>query len=76
VQGESLGPAIRHPPGYEKFLDYSPTSSFVVLRYAYAFGGCLVNSLYAVYEKIRIGGLPRPISDARGPAEPSTISDC
>jgi oligoendopeptidase F len=52
VQGESLGPAIRFHPGYETFWAYIPHfvhSPFYV--YAYAFGDCLVNSLYGVYEK-------------------------
>jgi oligoendopeptidase F len=52
VQGESLGPAIEIKPGYETFWMYIPHfihSPFYV--YAYAFGDCLVNSLYAVYEK-------------------------
>jgi len=52
VQGESLGPAIDIRPGYENFWMYIPHfihSPFYV--YAYAFGDCLVNSLYAVYEK-------------------------
>jgi oligoendopeptidase F len=51
VQGESLGPAIEIKPGYETFWMYIPHfihSPFYV--YAYAFGDCLVNSLYAVYE--------------------------
>jgi oligoendopeptidase F len=51
VQGESLGPAIELKPGYEMFWCYIPHfihSPFYV--YAYAFGDCLVNSLYAVYE--------------------------
>ena len=51
VQGESLGPAIRFNPGYEVFWTYIGHfihSPFYV--YAYAFGDCLVNSLYAVYE--------------------------
>jgi oligoendopeptidase F len=51
VQGESLGPAIRFHPGYETYWAYIPHfihSPFYV--YAYAFGDCLVNSLYAVYE--------------------------
>src|ERR1700754_181833 len=51
VQGESLGPAIDIRPGYETFWMYIPHfihSPFYV--YAYAFGDCLVNSLYAVYE--------------------------
>ena len=52
VQAESLGPAIRLGPGYETFWSYIPHfihSPFYV--YAYAFGDCLVNSLYAVYEE-------------------------
>jgi oligoendopeptidase F len=56
VQGESLGPAIRIGPGYETFWAYIPHfvhSPFYV--YAYAFGDCLVNSLYAVYEKADAG---------------------
>jgi len=51
VQRESLGPAIELMPGYETFWAYIPHfihSPFYV--YAYAFGDCLVNSLYAVYE--------------------------
>ena len=52
VQTESLGPAIRLDGGYETFWSYIPHfihAPFYV--YAYAFGDCLVNSLYAVYEK-------------------------
>jgi oligoendopeptidase F len=52
VQSESLGPAIDPKTGYENFWVYIPHfihSPFYV--YAYAFGDCLVNSLYAVYEK-------------------------
>jgi oligoendopeptidase F len=52
VQAESLGPAIRLGPGYETFWTYIPHfihSPFYV--YAYAFGDCLVNSLYGVYER-------------------------
>jgi oligoendopeptidase F len=51
AQHESLGPAIEIKPGYETFWAYIPHfihSPFYV--YAYAFGDCLVNSLYAVYE--------------------------
>src|ERR1700730_3792967 len=56
VQGESLGPAIDIRPGYENFWMYIPHfihSPFYV--YAYAFGDCLVNSLYAVYEHAQEG---------------------
>jgi oligoendopeptidase F len=52
VQRESLGPAIELKPDYETFWCYIPHfihAPFYV--YAYAFGDCLVNSLYAVYEK-------------------------
>jgi oligoendopeptidase F len=56
VQRESLGPAIDIRPGYEVFWSYIPHfihSPFYV--YAYAFGDCLVNSLYAVYERASDG---------------------
>lgn len=56
VQGESLGPAITFGDGYETFWAYIPHfihSPFYV--YAYAFGDCLVNSLYAVFEKAEAG---------------------
>ncbi len=56
VQAESLGPAIRLGEGYETFWCYVPHfihSPFYV--YAYAFGDCLVNSLYAIYEKASDG---------------------
>ena len=51
VQGESLGPAIRFEDEYRYYWSYIPHfihSPFYV--YAYAFGDCLVNSLYAVYQ--------------------------
>ncbi len=56
VQGESLGPAIKLGPGYETYWAYIPHfvhSPFYV--YAYAFGDCLVNSLYGVYENAADG---------------------
>jgi oligoendopeptidase F len=56
VQRESLGPAIQLGPGYETFWTYIPHfihSPFYV--YAYAFGDCLVNSLYAVYGRADAG---------------------
>jgi oligoendopeptidase F len=56
VQGESLGPAIDIRPGYENFWMYIPHfihSPFYV--YAYAFGDCLVNSLYGAYEHAQAG---------------------
>jgi oligoendopeptidase F len=60
VQHESLGPAIELKPGYETFWSYIPHfvhSPFYV--YAYAFGDCLVNSLYAVYERASEGFVER-----------------
>jgi oligoendopeptidase F len=56
VQAESLGPAIELKPGYETFWTYIGHfihAPFYV--YAYAFGDCLVNSLYAVYEQAHEG---------------------
>jgi len=56
VQAESLGPAIRLREGYDTFWAYIPHfihSPFYV--YAYAFGDCLVNSLYAVYQNAESG---------------------
>jgi oligoendopeptidase F len=56
VQRESLGEAIELKPGYETFWAY--ISHFVhspFYVYAYAFGDCLVNSLYAVYENAAEG---------------------
>jgi oligoendopeptidase F len=56
VQRESLGDGIDFKPGYEVFWTYIPHfihSPFYV--YAYAFGDCLVNSLYALYEEAHPG---------------------
>lgn len=56
VQRESLGDAVHLNPGYETFWTYVPHfihSPFYV--YAYAFGDCLVNSLYAVYQNSEKG---------------------
>ncbi|MBL8564485.1 MAG: M3 family oligoendopeptidase [Hyphomicrobiaceae bacterium] len=56
VQSESLGPAISFKPGYEVFWSYIPHfihSPFYV--YAYAFGDCLVNSLYGLYREAHPG---------------------
>ncbi len=50
IQTESLGPSLRFDDNYRHFWCYIPHfihSPFYV--YAYAFGDCLVNSLYAVY---------------------------
>ena len=52
VQSESLGPAVRLDDNYRWYWTYIPHfihSPFYV--YAYAFGDCLVNSLYSVYEQ-------------------------
>ena len=51
IQEKSLGPAIKLERNYASFWSYIPHfihSPFYV--YAYAFGDCLVNSLYAVYQ--------------------------
>jgi oligoendopeptidase F len=56
VQGESLGPAIRFEDEYRCYWTYIPHfvhTPFYV--YAYAFGDCLVNSLYAVYQGAQAG---------------------
>jgi oligoendopeptidase F len=56
VQKESLGDAIAFGPGYETFWTYIGHfihSPFYV--YAYAFGDCLVNSLYARYRESEQG---------------------
>ena len=56
VQGESLGPGIRLRPEYRTYWCYIMHfvhSPFYV--YAYAFGDCLVNSLYAVYQGAEAG---------------------
>jgi oligoendopeptidase F len=55
VQTESLGPAFEFTPEYKVFWSYVPHfvhSPFYV--YAYAFGDCLVNALYSVFQ----GGHP------------------
>ena len=58
IQRESLGPAfkIKNGSGYEVFWAYIPHfihSPFYV--YAYAFGDCLVNSLYGLYQESHPG---------------------
>ena len=55
-QEESLGPGIELGADYETYWAYIPHfvhSPFYV--YAYAFGDCLVNSLYGVYQGARDG---------------------
>ena len=52
IQSKSLGPSIKLSGNYKYYWAYIPHyihSPFYV--YAYAFGDCLVNSLYAEYEK-------------------------
>ncbi len=56
VQIESLGPAFDFAPEYNAYWAYIPHfvhSPFYV--YAYAFGDCLVNALYAVFQSGHIG---------------------
>ena len=56
VQRESLGPGLRLDGLYRHYWCYIPHfihTPFYV--YAYAFGDCLVNSLYAVYEDAHLG---------------------
>jgi oligoendopeptidase F len=56
VQTESLGPALRFDEEYRTYWTYIPHfihSPFYV--YAYAFGDCLVNSLYAAYQRASAG---------------------
>jgi oligoendopeptidase F len=51
VQTESLGPAFDFSPEYDVYWAYVPHfvhSPFYV--YAYAFGDCLVNALYSVFQ--------------------------
>ncbi|OAN53704.1 oligoendopeptidase F [Paramagnetospirillum marisnigri] len=59
VQSESLGPALRFSDEYRHYWTYIPHfvhSPFYV--YAYAFGDCLVNSLYSVYAKGTVPDFP------------------
>jgi len=56
VQRESLGPALSLDEPYRYYWTYIPHfihTPFYV--YAYAFGDCLVNSLYAVYQDAHQG---------------------
>lgn len=55
VQKESLGDAFKYDEEYKYFWSYIPHfihSPFYV--YSYAFGDCLVNSLYAIYNSGKI----------------------
>lgn len=52
VQKRSLGPAFHFTPDYDQYWSYIPHfihAPFYV--YAYAFGDCLVNALYGVYQE-------------------------
>jgi oligoendopeptidase F len=51
VQSDSLGPAFHFDETYRVYWSYIPHFIHVPFYvYAYAFGDCLVNSLYAVYQ--------------------------
>ncbi len=63
VQAESLGPAFRLGADYRNYWCYIPHfihSPFYV--YAYAFGDCLVNALYAVFQNSETGFQERYIA--------------
>ena len=60
VQTESLGPAFHFREDYRFYWSYIPHFIHVPFYvYAYAFGDCLVSSLYAVYEEAPAGFEPR-----------------
>ena len=64
VQTDSLGPALRFDDEYKWFWTYIPHfihSPFYV--YAYAFGDCLVNSLYSVYRSGKVPDFPAKYLD-------------
>lgn len=66
VQRESLGPGLRLDGVYRYYWSYIPHfvhTPFYV--YAYAFGDCLVNSLYAVYEDAHQGFAERYLAMLR-----------
>jgi len=59
VQAESLGPVFQFDDEYSSYWTYIPHfihSPFYV--YAYAFGDCLVNSLYSVYRSGTVADFP------------------
>jgi len=59
VQVESLGPAFEFTPDYEIYWSYIPHfihTPFYV--YAYAFGDCLVNALYGVFQEGSVPDFP------------------
>ena len=56
TQRAALGPALNLTPDYAVFWSYIPHFIHVPFYvYAYAFGDCLVNSLYAVYQEAEEG---------------------
>ena len=56
TQSESLGPAVALDEAYRCYWAYIPHFIHVPFYvYAYAFGDCLVNSLYAVYQNAEAG---------------------
>ncbi|WP_370467484.1 M3 family oligoendopeptidase [Geminicoccus harenae] len=60
VQVESLGPVFRFREDYQTFWSYIPHFIHVPFYvYAYAFGDCMVNSLYAVYQQNPDGFEPK-----------------
>ena len=64
VQGESLGPAFEFTPDYNVYWAYVPHfvhTPFYV--YAYAFGDCLVNALYSVYQSGEVPGFQEKYLD-------------
>ena len=64
VQGESLGPAFEFTPDYNVYWAYVPHfvhTPFYV--YAYAFGDCLVNALYSVYQSGEVPDFQRKYLD-------------
>ena len=64
VQVESLGPAFEFTPDYSVYWAYIPHfvhSPFYV--YAYAFGDCLVNALYGVYQAGAVPGFQEKYLD-------------
>jgi oligoendopeptidase F len=66
VQRESLGPALDLDGVYRHYWEYIPHfihTPFYV--YAYAFGDCLVNSLYAAYEEAHQGFAERYLAMLR-----------
>jgi oligoendopeptidase F len=60
TQREALGPAFTFDDEYRNYWAYIPHFIHVPFYvYAYAFGDCLVNSLYAVYETAESGFVER-----------------